>query len=104
MVSLFAKKVYQIVKKIPRGKVLTYKDVAGMIGQSQSSRAVGNALNKNPDPLKVPCHRVIRSDGQVGGYASGSKKKIEILRKEGVKIEKGKVNLNNFWVHLLFKK
>ncbi len=80
--SSFAEKVYAVVKKIPKGKVLTYKQVAERAGKPKAYRAVGNILNKNRNP-KVPCHRVIRSDGTLGGYAWGGKKKVEILKKEG---------------------
>lgn len=78
----FQKRVYQVVKKIPKGKVVTYKEVAKAIGKPRACRAVGNALNKNTD-LNVPCHRVIRSDGSLGGYRKGARKKIELLKKEG---------------------
>ena len=81
MKTTFAEKVYAVVKKIPKGKVLTYKEVARRIGKPKAYRAVGNALNKNTNP-KVPCHRVIRSDGDIGGFARGTKKKKEILKKE----------------------
>lgn len=84
-ISKFSNGVYSIVKKIPRGKVLTYKQVAEKIGRPKAFRAIGNALNKNRNP-DVPCHRVIRSDGKAGGYAHGVKNKLEILKKEGVKI------------------
>ncbi len=67
---------------IPRGKVLTYKEVAKRAEKPKAFRAVGNILNKNVDP-KVPCHRVIRSDGKIGGYRDGSIFKIKILREEG---------------------
>ncbi|MCX6751742.1 MAG: MGMT family protein [Candidatus Nomurabacteria bacterium] len=79
----FAEKVYEVVKKIPKGKVLTYKEVARKAGNMKASRAVGNILNKNHNP-KIPCHRVIRSDGKPGGYNKGGQKKKEILRKEGI--------------------
>ena len=75
------KKVYRVVKKIPRGKVMTYAAIAKAVGRPRAYRAVGNALNKNIDPA-IPCHRVIRSDGSVGGYRKGTKKKIEMLKKE----------------------
>ena len=81
--SEFEKKIYEIVKKIPKGKVLTYKDVAKMVGRPKAYRAVGNALNKNPFAPWVPCHRVIRSDGSIGGYAQGTKAKMDILKQEG---------------------
>jgi len=78
----FQKRVYEVVKKILRGKVLTYKEVAQKIGSPNSARAVGSALNKNYNS-KIPCHRVIRSDGKIGKYNRGSKKKIDLLKKEG---------------------
>ena len=78
----FQKKVYNIVKKIPEGKVMTYKEEASAMGNPQAFRAVGNALNKNPFK-DVPCHRVIRSDGNTGGYAFGAEAKRKILKKEG---------------------
>jgi len=78
----FSDKVYEIVKKIPKGNVLTYKEVAKKAGSEKASRAVGNILNKNFDP-EIPCHRVIRSDGKTGGYNRGTQAKIEILKKEG---------------------
>ena len=80
----FSQKVYEVVKKIPRGSVLTYKEVAKRAGSPGAFRAVGNILNKNYDP-KIPCHRVIRSDGKIGGYNRGAKKKKDILKKEGWK-------------------
>ncbi len=87
----FSKKVRDVVSKIPKGKVLTYKEVAKRAGSSKASRAVGNIMKENYDP-KIPCHRVIRSDGGLGGYnRGGPKKKIEILRKEGVEIKGMKV-------------
>ena len=78
----FKEKVYNIVKKIPRGEVLTYKEIAEKIGSPKSYRAVGNALNQNINK-DIPCHRVIRSDGKIGGYNKGSFKKRQILKGEG---------------------
>jgi O-6-methylguanine DNA methyltransferase len=78
----FTEKVYEVVKKIPKGKVLTYKEVARKAGNINASRAVGNILNKNYNP-KIPCHRVIRSDGKLGGYNRGKNAKTSILKKEG---------------------
>jgi len=77
----FQDEVYAVVKKIPKGKVLTYKQVAEKVGKPKAYRAVGNILNKNFDK-SIPCHRVIRSDGKLGGYNRGEKAKIEILKKE----------------------
>lgn len=87
----FKQKVYEVVSKIPKGKVLSYKEVARLAGSPRAFRAVGNIMNKNPDPKRVPCHRVVRSDGRAGGYARGAKAKTAILKKEGVKIKNGKI-------------
>ena len=80
----FRDKVLNIVKVIPRGKVLTYKEVAKLAGSPRAFRAVGNVLNKNPDPKNIPCHRVIKSNGQAGGYKYGTKQKLSLLKREGV--------------------
>jgi O-6-methylguanine DNA methyltransferase len=88
--NLFQRKVFEVIKKIPKGRVLTYKEVAKLAGRPKAWRAVGNVLNKNRD-LKIPCHRVIRSDGKIGGYNRGIKKKITLLKKEGIKIKRGKI-------------
>jgi len=85
--SKFAEKVYRVVSRIPKGKVLTYKEVARLAGSPKAFRAVGNLMNKNPYPKeKVPCHRVVRSDGKIGGYNGGTAKKAALLKKEGVMI------------------
>jgi O-6-methylguanine DNA methyltransferase len=73
--------------------VTTYKEVARALGKPRASRAVANALAKNPKLLKIPCHRVVRSDGKVGGYKLGSERKTELLVSEGVEIRNGKVDL-----------
>ncbi|MBZ9572853.1 MGMT family protein [Patescibacteria group bacterium] len=78
----FENRVYEIVKQVPLGKTTTYKEVAARVGRPRAWRAVGNILSKNKNP-KIPCHRVIRSDGEIGGYNKGVKKKIELLKKEG---------------------
>ena len=80
----FADRVYRIVAKIPRGEVLTYKQVASLAGSPNASRAVGSILKKNWNP-DVPCHRVVRSDGRAGEYNRGADQKKEILHREGVK-------------------
>ena len=77
----FTQKVLQIVKNIPRGQTLSYKQVAVLAGRPKAYRAVGNILNKNFDP-QIPCHRVIRSDGQLGGYNRGPELKQNLLAKE----------------------
>ena len=75
-------KVFSIVRNIPRGKTMTYKEVALKVGKPNAARAVGNILNTNYDP-KIPCHRVVRSDGKTGGYNRGAKNKVKILKEEG---------------------
>ncbi len=87
----FAQKVYKFTALIPRGKVATYHSLAVAIGRPSASRSVGNALNKNPFAPQVPCHRVVRSSGEVGGFAGGNAKKIRLLRREGVVIKKSRV-------------
>ncbi len=76
---------------VPAGRVTTYLELAKAVGKPHASRAVGNALHKNPDAPIVPCHRVVKTDGSLGGYARGASKKIELLENEGVLLEKGKV-------------
>ena len=84
----FQLKVWKYLKKIPKGKVKTYKQVAIGIKSPKSARAVANACSKNPYAPKIPCHRVIRSDGAIGGYSvrGGIKQKIKLLRSEKVAI------------------
>lgn len=84
--SNFENQVYEACKKIPKGSVVTYSEIAGAIGSPKAVRAVGNALNKNPFKT-VPCHRVIRSNGSVGGFAHGTRKKVELLKKELIQKE-----------------
>ncbi len=77
----FKEKVLKVVEQIPKGKVLTYKEVARRAGSPKACRAVGNILNKNYNS-EIPCHRVIRSDGKIGGYNRGGANKLKILKKE----------------------
>ncbi|MEK7600367.1 MAG: MGMT family protein [Patescibacteria group bacterium] len=88
----FTEKVYAVVQRIPRGSVMTYAAVAQKIGNPKAVRAVGNALNKNTNK-DVPCHRVVRSDGTLGGYNKGVKAKELLLRKEGVFTKTPRVQL-----------
>jgi len=82
----FQLKVWNYLKKIPRGKVKTYSEVAKSIGKPLAVRAVANAIGKNPLAPQIPCHRVIRSDGSLGGYSGkgGIKTKRLLLKKEGI--------------------
>jgi len=84
----FQIEVWKELSKIPKGEVRTYKQIAKSIGKPKSSRAVANACAKNTYPIVIPCHRVIRSDGTVGGYSGqgGVKLKKELLKKEGVRL------------------
>lgn len=86
----FSEKCYDLLKKVPKGKVTTYKEIAKALN-TKAYRAVGNAMNKNPYAPQVPCHRVVSSDGSIGGFAHGQDKKIEILKKEGINIENNKI-------------
>ena len=82
MKKTFTEKVYEITKKIPKGSMMTYGAVAKAVGKPNAARAVGTILSKNFDH-KIPCHRVIRADGGMGGYNRGVENKRKILRKEG---------------------
>ncbi len=84
--TLFQKKVWTALCKIPAGKTLTYAELARKIGKPKAVRAVGNAVGKNPFAPAVPCHRIVRSDGTLGGYSGkgGIKTKIKLLKREGV--------------------
>ena len=80
----FQKKVWKEIYKIPKGQTKTYKEIAILVGSPKSSRAVANACGKNPYPIHIPCHRVIRSDGTLGGYSAtgGEEKKKRLLEQE----------------------
>lgn len=82
--QLKASDVYDIVAQIPEGKVTTYGDIARALGHPGASRAIGRILNRNPNPIVTPCHRVIKSNGKLGGYAFGKIRKKELLKKEGL--------------------
>ena len=86
----FYNKVYKLCKKVPKGRVTTYKILAERLG-TKAYRAVGTAMRKNPYAPIVPCHRVVNSDGGIGGFSSGVKKKIRMLKKEGVKVKNNKI-------------
>lgn len=76
--------VYNMLLTIPKGKVSTYGDFAKALGNPAASRQIGRILSQNPNPIKVPCHRVVMSNGKIGGYALGTQKKKELLQNEGV--------------------
>lgn len=85
----FQIKVWNELKKIPKGQVRTYKEIAIAIGKPNAARAVANACGKNPRPIKIPCHRAIRTDGGLGGYSAkgGVSQKRKLLQMEGVIIK-----------------
>ena len=94
--SKFQIKVWKEIKKIPKGKVTTYKNIAKKIGFPKASRAVANACGKNPYAPLIPCHRVIKSDFTIGGYSGkdGIKQKIKLLVKE-------KININQLFNYII---
>ena len=86
IMKTFSDRVYAVVAKIPKGKTMTYGQVAAKAGKPKAARAVGMLMSKNYNP-KIPCHRVVRSDGKLGGYNRGGlSRKLKILREEGVAI------------------
>ena len=124
----FNEKCYEILKKVPRGKVTTYGELARAVGSPKAARAVGNAMkrnpygflstgnsskarlrsrnkkefpvNKNPYAPEVPCHRVVGAKGEMVGFASGVDKKIKMLKEEGVEVENGRVDLGKYFYGL----
>ena len=92
------KRIYEAVKKIPRGKVATYGQVAAMAGNPKMSRAVGNALHKNPDPDGIPCYRVVNSKGELAGAFAfgGADVQANLLRADGIEVIDNKVDLTKY--------
>ena len=95
MKSSFSERCYGLLKIVPKGKVTTYKALAKAMN-TKAYRAVGQAMNKNPYAPTVPCHRVINSSGNLGGYAFGLSKKIQMLKDEGIEISGNKINLSKY--------
>ncbi len=90
VISDFAKRCYSLLRKVPRGRVTTYGELAKAM-KTKGFRAVGMVLNKNPFAPEVPCHRVVMGSGFIGGFAFGVEKKIKLLKAEGVVTKNGKV-------------
>ena len=86
----FIDKYFELISEVPKGKVTTYKEIARALN-TKAYRAVGRAMAKNKNLILLPCHRVIKNDGKVGGYVMGINKKIKLLQKEGISIINGKV-------------
>jgi hypothetical protein len=92
MSTKFPEEVLELVKQIPRGKITTYGEIArALTGSVRAARAVGQAVARNPYPIDIPCHRVVRSNGEVGGYRLGVDAKMRLLREEGIVLEGSKV-------------
>lgn len=87
----FSLKVLELTGRIPPGRVTTYGEIAMALGNARLSRAVGSALNRNTRPVETPCHRVVKSDGTLGGYSRGVSEKIKLLRKEGILIKDNRI-------------
>ncbi len=85
------KKIYKKLLEVPKGKITTYGELAKAVGLKNGQRAVGKIMNKNPYPVIIPCHRVVKSDGKVGGYAYGEDIKSDMLTREGIVIKNGKI-------------
>ncbi len=84
-------KVYKKLLDVPKGKVTTYKELANSVGLKNGQRIIGKIMNKNKYPVIIPCHRVVMSNGKIGGYAYGDKSKAKMLSNEGIKIQNGKI-------------
>ena len=85
------RRVYKKLLKVPRGKITTYGELAKAVGIQNGQRAIGKIMNRNPYPVIIPCHRVVKSDGKIGGYFYGDKVKTKMLSDEGITIKNGKV-------------
>ncbi len=92
--SITDQDVYVLLSKIPPGKVSTYGDIAKALGHPKAARAIGRIIANNPNPISIPCHRVVKSNGKIGGFAYGEQRKREILEKEGIKFQNR--NVENF--------
>ncbi len=88
----FSDRVYDVVAAIPKGKVMSYGEVARRAGSPRAHRAVGSCMNKNRDFQNIPCHRVVCGDGSVGLYNGGEERKIALLESEGVAVVDGRVH------------
>lgn len=85
------KQVYKKLLQVPKGKVTTYGELARAVGLENGQRVIGQIMNRNPFPVVIPCHRVVKSDGKIGGYFYGEKIKTKMLSDEGIKVNDGKI-------------
>ena len=88
---ILSTKVYRKLLQVPKGKVTTYGELAKAVGLKNGQRIIGMIMKKNPYPVIVPCHRVVKSDGKIGGYAYGERVKSRMLANEGIKIKDRKI-------------
>ena len=97
----FSERVFEFLEKVPEGKVCTYKDIGEDLG-IKGYRAIGQVLKRNTKPIELPCHRVVCSDGRIGGYSGkmDGREKARILRKEGVVVRRGRIDLEKFGFRL----
>lgn len=95
--SEFSKLVYDLLPKIPKGKVVTYSQIAQLIDNPKACRAVGNALHNNPDPINYPCYKVVNNKGELAKhFALGIEKQKQSLQNEGIVVINNRVNLNKY--------
>ena len=92
------KRIYEAVKKIPRGRVATYGQVAALAGDKKMARAVGNALHKNPNPDEIPCYRVVNAKGELAGEFAfgGAGAQAKLLKADGIEVVNGMVDLKKY--------
>ena len=88
---ILSTKVYRKLLHVPKGKIITYGELANAVGLKNGQRVIGMIMKKNPYPVIVPCHRVVKADGKIGGYAYGERVKSKMLANEGIKIKDGKI-------------
>lgn len=104
MLQKIQKKLYNLLRRIPKGKVVTYQSLAQAMGRPGAWRWVGNLLAQNQEPRRYPCYKVVRSDGRLGGYSGGSRLKKKLLEREGVVIQRKRVkNLEKYLFVLSFR-
>jgi len=99
MMPSFYEKCYAVLRKVPKGKVTTYREIARALN-SKAYQAVGSAMHNNPYSPQVPCHRVVNANGNLGGFYSGQKKKTQMLKEEGVEVKDNKIDLNKYFFKL----
>ena len=90
---IIEKKIYRKLLQVPSGKITTYKELARSVGLQNGQRVIGQIMKKNPFPVIIPCHRVVKSNGEIGGYAYGISIKKNMLVKEGISISNNKISL-----------